>query len=153
MCFVKNVTNWKSSSRHGRLWIFCCDVTYQAVSGSQGHNDWGMTFMAPKCRINKSLYILNICTIFLNLFVSESMNLSRRCMDSLIAMKDSYSHGIAIQSAILMLKLLVVTWGLARARPFHSFKNQKLWRLNKNIVLHAIKEHNNFGDNDQKCLI
>jgi hypothetical protein len=46
--------------------------------------------MAPKCRINKSLYILNICTIFLNLFVSESMNLSRRCMDSLITMKDLY---------------------------------------------------------------
>jgi hypothetical protein len=34
MCFVKMVANQKSS-RLGGLWIFCCDITYQDVNGSQ----------------------------------------------------------------------------------------------------------------------
>jgi hypothetical protein len=105
------------------------------------------------CRINKSLYILNICTIFLNLLSQNQWIYQEDVWTAWLLWKTHISHGTAIQSAILMLKLLVVTWGLAHARPFRSFKNQKIWRLNKNIVLHAIKEHNNFGDNDQKCLI
>jgi len=68
--------------------------------------------------------------IFTNPFGIQSIEVWRICIWQLVKWKSRILHGIVVGSAIfILITCLVVTRGVARARPFGAFSNKQFWRL------------------------